>query len=143
MEKRSESEILTKSPIKVTLGEKVYEIPVLTVLPTREWRMKLDASLGDIVRNFQQTAGSDTNAFVTGLTGALIHFPEKLSDLLFLYAKDKLPQEEILANGTEEQIAVAFSAVMAVAYPFLPQLAMVRQAVLGSFAQSANSTSLH
>jgi hypothetical protein len=176
MEKRTESDILAKAPIKVKLGDKDYKIPVLTVLPAREWRIKLDTALGDIVRNFQPAPTADTNAFSTGLTGALIHFPEKVVDLVFLYrtyglvadmvVKEAIPDDQryarfleliaqsplpeapdfphnsILANSTEEQLAAAFSAVMAVAYPFLPQIAMARQAVLGSFAQSAHSMNL-
>ena len=152
MEKRTESDILAKAPIKVKLGDKDYKIPVLTVLPAREWRLRLDASLGEIVRNFQPAPDGDTNAFATGLTGALIQFPQKICELLFAYAngwdgkermdKPILPEEEVLASSTEEQLAAAFSAVMAVAYPFLPQLAMARQAVLGSLAQSARSMNL-
>lgn len=154
---RSEADMISKAPITLRLGLKDYEVPPLTVLLARQWRLKLDASIGDIVRNFQAVPGADTKAFATGLTGALIQFPEKLAELLFAYANGwaeadspgkprlttpVLPEDEILANATEEQLASAFSGVMAMAYPFLPQLAMVRQAVLGSLAQTANSTRL-
>jgi hypothetical protein len=157
MQPRTEDDILAKTPVSLRLGAKDYAVPILTILPARAWRMKLDQSCGDIVRNFQPEV--DKKAFATGLTGALIHFPEKIAELVFAYAngwegpealgsgkkkleKPLLPEEEIMANATEEQLAAAFSQIMAVAYPFLPQLALVRQAVLGSLRQRANSTTL-
>jgi hypothetical protein len=109
--------------------------------------LQLNESLGGIVSNFQPTPGVDSKAFANGLTGALIEFPEKIIDLVFAYAPE-LPKEELLGSeeapgkATEEQFAHAFSQIMGVAYPFLPQLALARTAVLGSLAQSPNSTRL-
>lgn len=36
-----------------------------------------------------------------------------------------MPRAKIMANATEEQIAMAFSAIMGVAFPFIPQLGLV------------------
>ncbi len=161
MEKRTESDILSKAPIKVRLGEKDYKIPVLTVLPAREWRITLNTELSGLTGSFKVVEAADSNAVASGMTFALIQFPEKVADLVFLYrsyglvweavlkecipdtmwhsrflelvAVVPLPESpeflrgSILANATEEQIAAAFSAVMQVAYPFLPQLAMATQ----------------
>jgi hypothetical protein len=127
MEKRTESDILAKAPIKVKLGDKDYKIPVLTVLPSREWRISLNTELSGLTGSFKVVEAADSNAVASGMTFALIQFPEKVADLVFLYAGEVLPKDEVLANATEEQIAAAFSAVMQVAYPFLPQLAMATQ----------------
>lgn len=155
MEKRTESEILAKAPIKVKLGEKDYKIPVLTVLPARDWRTKLDASMAGLADSFKVMESANANAVANGLTFALIQFPEKVADLVFDYANGwtnpgqvlshgshdlVLPREEILANATEEQLATAFSAIMQVAYPFLPQLAMVTQVMRANSPQSAKFT---
>lgn len=52
-------------------------------------------------------------------------FLQRLADGALTEAPD-FPRAEILATATEEQIASAFSAVMAVAFPFAPQLATAR-----------------
>jgi hypothetical protein len=140
MEKRTESEILAKAPIKVTLGVKEYKIPVLTVLPARDWRTKLDASMAGLADSFKVVESASANAVANGLTFALIQFPEKVADLVFDYAGESLPKDEILQNATEEQLGTAFSAIMQVAYPFLPQLAMVTQVMRANLPQSARFT---
>ena len=140
MEKRTESEILAKAPIKVKLGEKDYKIPVLTVLPARDWRTKLDASMAGLADSFKVVESASANAVASGLTFALIQFPEKVADLVFDYSGESLPKDEILAAATEEQLATAFSAIMQVAYPFLPQLAMVTQVMRANSPQSARYT---
>ena len=45
-----------------------------------------------------------------------------------------LPRGEILADATEEQIGTAFSALMEVAYPYLPQARTVTKAVRASLS---------
>ncbi len=126
MKPRTEDDVLARTPIAVRLGEKDYSIPLLAVMPQREWRKKLFAELVPILEAFNFQV--DGQSMQKGLTAALLNFPEKLSDLVFAYAPD-LPQDEILRQATEEQIAAAFSAITAVAFPFLPQLGMVTQLV--------------
>jgi hypothetical protein len=126
MKARSEDDVLSRSPIPVRLGDKDYSIPLLAVMPQREWRKKLFAELVPILDTFNSSV--DGKSMASGLTAALLRFPEKLAELVFAYAPG-LDKDEILANATEEQIAAAFSAIMAVAFPFLPQLAMTTQMV--------------
>ena len=157
MQPRTESDDHVMAPLQLRLGQKDYLVPLLPNAEAREWRLKLDASLGDIVSSFQPEAKG--KLFETGLTGALIQFPDKLAELVFAYAngwvepdslslakkrleKPVLPEPEILSSASPKQIAMAFRAMMEEAYPFLPQLAMARQAVLGSLAQKAKSTTL-
>jgi hypothetical protein len=166
MEKRTESDMVAKAPVKVRLGDKDYRIPVLTVLPARDWRIKLNTEFGSLTGNFKVIEATDSNAMASAMTFSLIEFPEKVADLIFTYrtygflwesvikegllsdlwyprflellAAEPLPEApdfpraEILANATEEQLATAFSAVMAVAYPFLPQLTLATQVMASS-----------
>lgn len=124
---RTEDQMIAKSPIVVKLGEKEYTIPVLTILPSREWRVKLNESMASIVDTFQVSETANADMFSKGLTSALIQFPEKMADLVFAYAGVVLPKDEVLAAATEEQMGTAFSRIMEVAYPLVP-LAMAMKA---------------
>jgi hypothetical protein len=122
MKPRTEDDALSRAPLSVKLGDKDYSIPLLAVMAQREWRKNLFAELAPILESFNFKV--DGKSMATGLTATLLTFPDKLCDLVFSYAPD-LPKDEILASATEEQIATAFSAIMAVAFPFVPQLGMV------------------
>ena len=138
MKPRTEDDILARTPIMVRLGDQDYEIALLSVFPQREWRKKLFASLAPILASFNFRV--DGASMTHGLTAALLEFPETLADLVFAYGTS-LPKEEILGNATEEQMAAAFSAIMAVAFPFLPQLATMTQVLKSaSLPQPASST---
>jgi hypothetical protein len=130
---RTEDQIISKSPLKVILGEKDYFIKPLTILKQREWRTKLNEEMAGIIANFNPSA--DNKTMVNGLTGALVAFPEKIADLVFAYAPD-LPKDEILETATEEQIASTFSAVMALAFPFLAQLKLITTLTRAKLSQS-------
>jgi hypothetical protein len=122
MKPRTEDDIIARTPLSIKLGDTDYSIPLLAVLSQREWRKNLFAELAPILESFNLKVDGSTMA--NGLTAALLTFPDKLCELVFAYAPD-LPKDEILANATEEQIATAFSAIMGVAFPFIPQLGMV------------------
>jgi hypothetical protein len=124
MKARTEDDILSRAPIAVKLGDKEYSIPLLAVMAQREWRKKLFAELGPILESFKPKF--EGKGMVDGLAASLLNFPEQLTRLVFAYAPG-LPQKEILESATEEQIASAFSSIMVVAFPFLPQLGMVTQ----------------
>lgn len=117
---RTEEDMIKKAPIKVMLGAKEYKIPILTILPSREWRIKLNDEMAGIMEAMQPIETADAKTFSRGLTSALIGFPEKMAELVFAYAGEVLPKDEILAAATEEQIGTAFSAIMEVAYPLVP-----------------------
>ena len=133
MKARTEDDILSRAPITTKLGDKDYSIPLLAVMAQREWRKNLFAELVPLLDSFKSKA--DGQSIQTGLTAALLNFPEKLCDLVFAYAP-ALPKEEILEHATEEQIASAFSAIMGVAFPFLPQLGMVTNLLRATTAAS-------
>jgi hypothetical protein len=122
MKPRTEDEILARTPLSAKLGDQEYAIPLLAVMAQREWRKKLFAELVPIIESF--TLKNEGKTFVAGLTASLLTFPEKLCELVFAYAPN-LDKEKILTEATEEQMATVFSAIMAVAFPFIPQLGMV------------------
>lgn len=135
MQKRTEDDITTKAPFAVSLGSQEYKISPLTILPAREWRQRLVDSFKDIIDGFSQS--QDPEALVKlGLTGALMQAPERMVDLVFAYSPALAEsKDKIMAEATEEQFAVAFGAVMGVAFPFLAQLSMVRQVLLATSRQ--------
>lgn len=137
---RTEAEMISKAPVKVKLGETEYSIPVLTILPSREWRIKLNQELGEVVDSFQSVGSIDSEAFGRGLASALLHFPEKMAKLIFEYAGDSLPKDEILAAATEEQIGTAFSRIMEVAFPLVPLQMAIRAARITALPATAKSS---
>ena len=134
MQKRSESDMLDMRPIKVKLGKKEYEIPVLNNRKSAEWREKLYQALGPLVSSFDFSA-IDLNAnretvsqmMSSSLTSQLIAFPQKLSELLVEFAPD-LPKEA-LDDASDEQIGIAFSACAEVGYPFFFHLWATKRAL--------------
>lgn len=121
---RTESDILTKAPVKITLGEKEYQVKPLTIGPAREWRALVMGTMKTTLGAF----GSDVNPqnMAPGLSAAMIAFPEKLLEIIMAFAP-YLPKEEIEASATDEQLAVAYGKVMALGFPFLAPLMMTRK----------------
>lgn len=124
MKERTEDEILSKAPIKITLGEVEYDLKPLPIMKAREWRKGLVEAMRGIVGSMS----ADESKITMGpaLTAALLAFPDKVAELVFAWAPD-LPQKTILETATEEQLAVAYSGVMKMGYPFLAQLALTVQ----------------
>lgn len=123
---RTELDMITKSPTKVTLGEVEYDLKPLPIIKAREWRTQLNKEMGEITGSL--TAEQSQANLGPALTSALIRFPDKMAELVFAWSPD-LPKEKILAEATEEQLGIAFSTVMAFAYPFLVSLQTVLQVV--------------
>lgn len=125
MQTRSESEILTMAPIKVKLGANTYDIPAPPIPKSQAWREKLLAVMGEIALFQAITAASsdqasNSQAVSDMMTSVLMQFPQKLIEMVFAAGPD-LPREEIMQSATEEQMAIAFSQVMAVMFPCLPE----------------------
>jgi len=135
---RTDAQMLGQLPIKLFFGEQTYDVKVLTVIKNREWKEKLAVKFGVIIG--QLDAPAEISNFLGGLTMALIQMPDKLAEMVFEYAPD-LPKEDILKIATDEQICLAFSEIMQVAYPFLAQLGTMRQVAKSEkWQQMANST---
>lgn len=121
MKERTEDEILSKSPFVVTLGETEYGLKPLPVLKARVWRTLLTETMQDIVGSM--SAPESNTTIGPAMTAALVAFPDKVAELVFAWSPE-LDQEKILSEATEEQMCVAYSAVMLMAYPFLAPLAL-------------------
>jgi hypothetical protein len=126
--RRTESDILTGAPIRVSLGGKEYSIPTLNNRKAAKWREKLFAALGPLVANVDFT-GIDLNsnsrmvneAMAAKLSQEMLMFPERLLELFFDYAGDSVNRDDILSDEstvTDEQIALAFAKISEVGYPF-------------------------
>jgi hypothetical protein len=127
MAERTESEMLSRSPLKAQLGGKTYELKILTILKAQAWREAMFKEAADAIAVLS-TEVVDMPILISGLNTVLLRFPEKLLGLLFTYAPD-LPREEIENSATEEELAIVLSAVMKVAFPFGPILKAMQSAV--------------
>jgi hypothetical protein len=141
MQERTEEEILSRAPIKLTFGGRQYEVAVLPIRKAKLWREKLVESVKGIAELLNaKTNGHDDN-FFAGLGAALVNYPEELAKLIFLYGPD-LPKEEIMEATTEDQLNLAFSKIMAVAFPYQRQLSEMKflAEILGQPLPSATPT---
>jgi len=133
--RRTESEMLSMAPVKVRLGTKDFELPVLNNKKAAEWREKLYEALGPLVAGFD-FSGLDLNAAQQQVSAAmsaklsqeLIAYPQKLAALLIAFCPDVL-NLEIVEEATDEQICLAFAHVAEVGYPFFFHLWATKRAM--------------
>lgn len=137
MAERTEEQKLSLAPIEVSLGAKKYEVKVRRILDARAWRKDLVESMGAIVTTMN-AKGVSADILVSGLTAVFLAFPEKVADLVFAY-DPALPRDVIEAEGTEEELAVAFGAILKVAFPFVSALSMVTQILSSSAIPSPSA----
>ena len=113
---RTEQEMLSQAPLKLQFGGKEYEIPILTIGKSRIWREKLVTAVTEI---------GGLGISVANLGVAFVALPEKMADLVFAYDPE-LPKDTIIETATEEELAAAFSAIVSVALPLSPMLALMK-----------------
>lgn len=121
-EPRTESQMLARAPIELQLAGKRYEIPVRGINASRKWREKLIASAQEIASVLRSNTNGLDDSFFVGLGKMYLGFPEKMADLIFAYAGDELDRDQILEEGTDEELALAFTAIVNVAFPFERQV---------------------
>ena len=112
---RTEEQKVFQEPIKVTLGGREYDVAPLVIKYSRPWRKKV---IG-LVSGLPKYAQADTNKpeeFAEALNVLMVDSQDEIINLFFEYAKD-LDREEIEDVATESEIAVAFQAVMNLAFP--------------------------
>src|ERR1700722_3215998 len=102
---RTEEQKRTRAPITVRLGDKDYQIQIPTRPKSIAWRAKLVEQMGAILENFEINT-TDSKVLSRGLMAAMLHFPEKLAELVSAYAPNL--EKEILQEASEEQVASAF-----------------------------------
>ena len=131
MEKRSESEILSKT-LTLTFAGKPYEVPVLRMTEAAKWRkyyFERTQQVADAMpMNVSESTPELSKMIGHSLMSALLNFPEAIPELVFSYAKD-LPKDEIMAaEPYDQEFITAFQKVWGVAFqPFLASLGMVME----------------
>jgi len=110
----------------ITLGEKTY---LITELPARQqaaWRRELEAKLNPVLNIIEQAgaglelrSNDDIFRLANSVGRLLVSAPDLLIGLLFTYAPNlKAEEETILDTAYDSELIAAFSAVLALAYPF-------------------------
>jgi hypothetical protein len=142
----SDSEVLLKT-LKLKFGDKEYKVPVLRMTAAAEWRKEFYERTrevsADLPNNFVGDPAELRKAIQRGIFGALLKFPEKIPELVFLYAPG-LPKDEILAAAYDQDFSAAFKAIWGVAFqPFLASLGLVMETGYTQPSPSASSGSLN
>lgn len=117
---RTEDEKLSRSPVKVILGGKEYEIKPLVIEKAREWRKKL-AVLFNKFPALANVTSDDAKGFEAAMNTVIGSLPDEMVDLFFAYAVD-LNRKEIEVIANEIEIAQAFEAIMEIALPLVHSL---------------------
>ena len=126
---------------ELVFGGQPYSVAQLPVLKARAWREQLIQSARVLSESlFRQTNGHDEH-FFAGLATVYLGFPDKLREMIFAYGED-LPQEEITAAATDEELIAAFSAIMRVAFPYLHNLSLMVTFDLASRMEEASLENL-
>jgi hypothetical protein len=118
---RTDDDIILRAPIKIKLGDTAYPIQVLRLGKAREWRQKLLGEMAQVLASFGEAPTPDNMA--PALTAAMLSFPDRLLDLVLAYAPE-LDKTKLEDEATDEQLAVAYGKITAVAFPFVAQLEM-------------------
>lgn len=117
---RTEEQKLTQAPLNVTLGGKDYEVKLLSIKASAEWRRKA-ADAVCAVRDYagmasDEKTASDGEAFAKSIRGLMSLSQDEVVNLFFAYARD-LPRDIIENEANEQELAVAFDQVVEVAFP--------------------------
>lgn len=131
---RTEDDILAQLPIPLKMGGRTFEVKPLPIRKNKEWRGKLAAVLNDLSTGPLTTAGVTGDSFMKGLMVAFFEFPDNVLSLLVAYAPDVLePEVEwLMDKATDEEVVVAFSRILPVAYPFFSLLGTMKSAAMAA-----------
>lgn len=125
---RSEDDIVAQTPFVVKLGGTDYNVKPLTIKAGRAWRGKLSDVLNEMATGPLTTQLTPQN-FVQGLMVAFFTFPDKVLGLMYAYSPELEAEKEAIEDkATDEETVVAFSRILAVAYPFFNLLGSMKTA---------------
>lgn len=120
---RTEDDILDQAAIGLVLGKHEYPVKPLTIRKGKEWRGKVAELLNTLSAGPLGQQAATPQGFMSGLMVAFFSFPDRVLDLLYDYSPElRAHRAAIEDSATDEEVVVAFSRVMAVAYPFMPLL---------------------
>lgn len=126
--KRTEEDIVARSPITVILGGKEYGIKPLVIRDSREWRKKVVDLIAPLPKIVGVTT-DDAEGFGEAFTQLLVTMSDEVVELFFDYAKD-LDRKEIEGTATDAELKDAFAEVIKVAFPLAEALPATMTQVL-------------
>lgn len=112
---RSEEQIITRMPLKVSFGGVEYPIKVLPIRESAIWREKFAGKVTEVIALMDGEGGTDD--FINAFRKTFFDTPELIIEMVFSYAPD-LPKETILETGTDAEMMEALMGVVNLAYPF-------------------------
>jgi hypothetical protein len=116
---RTEAEMISRSPLKVQLGGKDYDLPILNRVGARKWRELLMEKAREVLGALN-TQISDIESLVGGLSTAMMLFPDKTADLIQAWSPELA--KEALDAATDEELSIALQQIIDVAFPYGPAL---------------------
>jgi len=120
---RTDEQKMFQEPTIVILGGREHEVKPLVILYSRPWRKKVIGLISTLPK-YAKVDTSKPDEFSEAINVLMVESQNAIIDLFFDYAKD-LPREEIEAEATEAELAVAFEGVLGMAFPLsetLPQM---------------------
>jgi hypothetical protein len=130
MKERTEEEMLSRAPLKLQFGGTVCDVPIASRRDAALWREQLTTAAKKI---------GSAGVSVDGLGNAIAAFPKVQSQLIIAYAPSVI-SEKTLDAATDEEIGLAFSAIVSVSFPFLRQLSLIKAISLASQLPPGKST---
>ena len=115
MNKRTDEEKVCRAPLTVVFGGTEYEVKILVIRESREWRAEIKTLLAELPK-YAKVTTDKPEEFADALQVLLIDMPDQVVDLFFKYAKE-LNRDEIEGIATDAEMAEAFSEVVKVAFP--------------------------
>jgi hypothetical protein len=127
---RTEDDILGHTPIKLILGKKEFPAHPLTLRKGAEWRGAVAEVLNSLATG-AMVGPITPEKFNQGIMVTFFDFPDKVLNLLILYAPSLEEHREwLLDTATDEELVIAFSRLMVVAYPYFSLLGSMRSAAM-------------
>lgn len=125
MDDRTEEQILAQAPITVWLGGEKYDVKLLVIRDSRAWRGKVVGLLSSLSK-YANVDTSKPEEFHSAMDALIVGMGEQVLDLFFEYAKD-LDRKKIEAVATDQEVSVAFKQVVAIAFPFVGNVAGIAE----------------
>lgn len=116
---RTEAEMIARSPIKIMLGGKPYDLAILNRLGSRKWRELLIEKAHEVLTALS-TEVTSMESLVGGLSTAMMLFPDKTAELISKWSPEL--EQSALDEATDEELSIALQQIIDVAFPYGPAL---------------------
>ncbi len=125
MDERTEEQVLAQAPITVWPGGEKHDVKLLVIRESREWRGKVVGLLSSLSQ-YSSVDTSHADEFHTAMDALIVGMGDQVLDLFFEYAKE-LDRDEIEKKATDQEVSVAFKQVVAIAFPFVGNVAGIAE----------------